>query len=96
MEQATQSKNARRIESALLNKLASISQKTFAERLGIAEYQVSRMKKNFFRQMSMAIDILEYGIVDDDAAQLAKAVAKEVALILGKEKAEMSGNSFPA
>jgi len=96
MEQATQSKNARRIESALLNKLASISQKTFAERLGIAEYQVSRMKKNFFRQMSMAIDILEYGIVDDDAALLAKAVAKEVALILSKEKAEMSSNSFPA
>lgn len=96
MENATQSKNARRIESVLLNKLASISQKTFAEKLGIAEYKVSRMKKDFFRQMSMAIDILEYGIADDDAAQLAKAVAREVALILGKEKAPSCANSFEA
>lgn len=92
MDNATQSKNARRIESALLNKLATISQKVFAERLGVAEYTVSRMKRDFFRQMSIALDILEYGVADDEMTRL----AKEVARILTKEKAPNCANSFEA
>lgn len=92
MDNATQSKNARRIESALLNKLATISQKVFAERLGVAEYTVSRMKRDFFRQMSIALDILEYGVADDEMTRL----AKEVARILTKEKAPSCANSFEA
>jgi len=92
MDNATQSKNARRIESVLLNKLATISQKVFAERLGVAEYTVSRMKRDFFRQMSIALDILEYGVADDEMTRL----AKEVARILTKEKAPSCANSFEA
>lgn len=87
MEHATQSKNARRIESALLNKLAFISQKVFAQKFGVAEYTVSRMKKDFFRQMSIALDILEYGIADDQMAELAKRLAG----YLGNEKAADAG-----
>ncbi len=38
---ATKSKKAARIESALLNKLALMGQKTFARAMGVPEYQVS-------------------------------------------------------
>lgn len=93
MEHATQSKNARRIESALLNKLAMMSQKVFAQRFGVAEYTVSRMKNDFFRQMSMALDILEYGIVDDDISRLAKQVAQ---LLTTKEKTPENCEFFEA
>ncbi|WP_017346144.1 CII family transcriptional regulator [Pantoea sp. A4] len=92
MENATQSKNARRIESALLNKLATLTQKVFAERFGVAEYTVSRMKRDFFRQMSIALDILEYGVADEEMNRLAEEVAK----ILTKEKAPSCANSFEA
>lgn len=83
METATQSKNARRIESILLNKLALIGQNVFAQKFGVAEYTVSRMKLKFFRQMSMALDILEYGIEDKQMAELAKMLVE----MMEKEKA---------
>lgn len=40
---ATKSKKAARIESALLNKLALMGQKTFARAMGVPEYQVSKL-----------------------------------------------------
>ncbi|MFH0359902.1 AP2 domain-containing protein [Escherichia coli] len=40
---ATKSKKAARIESALLNKLALMGQKTFARAMGVPEYQVNRI-----------------------------------------------------
>ncbi|WP_445235326.1 replication protein [Erwinia sp. MYb416] len=59
MDNATQSKNARRIESALLNKLATISQKVFAERLGVAEYverRVADLDDGYVRLATMILE----------------------------------------
>lgn len=89
---ATQSKKAARIESTLLNKLALMGQKTFAKAMGIPEYQVSRWKNGFFSQVSMMLAVLEYGIEDEEMAELTKRLAS----YLSKEKAQMSGNSFEA
>ena len=89
---ATQSKKAARIESTLLNKLALMGQKTFAKAMGIPEYQVSRWKNGFFSQVSMMLAVLEYGIEDDEMAELTRRLAS----FITKEKAPMSGNSFDA
>ncbi|EPT4500849.1 CII family transcriptional regulator [Escherichia coli] len=72
---ATKSKKAARIESALLNKLALMGQKTFARAMGVPEYQVSRWKNGFFSQVSMMLAVLEYGIEDDEMAELTKRLA---------------------
>lgn len=92
MEHATQSKNARRIEGVLLNKLALLGQKVFAEKFGVAEYTVSRMKTGFFRQMSMALDILEYGIEDEQLAELAGRLVE----MMRKETAPKNYEFFEA
>lgn len=92
MEHATQSKNARRIEGVLLNKLALLGQKVFAQKLGVAEYTVSRMKSGFFRQMSMALDILEYGIEDEQMAELAGRLVE----MMRNETAPKNGEFFEA
>lgn len=89
---ATQSKKAARIESTLLNKLALMGQKTFAKAMGIPEYQVSRWKNGFFSQVSMMLAVLEYGIEDEEMAELTKRLAS----YLTKEKPQTSGNSFRA
>ncbi|EAC0054067.1 hypothetical protein FNH60_19600 [Salmonella enterica subsp. enterica] len=89
---ATKSKKAARIESSLLNKLALMGQKTFAKAMGIPEYQVSRWKNGFFTQVSMMLAVLEYGIEDEEMAELTKRLAN----YLTKEKAPMSGNSIEA
>ncbi|MFP1868649.1 CII family transcriptional regulator [Lonsdalea quercina] len=75
MESATPSKTARRIESALLNKLALMGQKAFAAAMGVPEYQVSRWKNGFFSQVSLMLAVLNYGVADDEMAELAKRLA---------------------
>lgn len=80
---ATHSKKAARIESSLLNKLALMGQKTFAKAMGIPEYQVSRWKNGFFSQVSLMLAVLEYGIEDEEMAELTKRLAS----YLTKEKA---------
>ncbi|WP_304168274.1 CII family transcriptional regulator [Lonsdalea britannica] len=92
MESATQSKNARRIESALLNKLALMGQKAFAAAMGVPEYQVSRWKNGFFSQVSLMLSVLNYGIDDDEMAELAKRLVG----YLENEKTLSCGNSFDA
>ncbi|AXW87793.1 hypothetical protein AU509_11970 [Lonsdalea britannica] len=92
MESATQSKNARRIESALLNKLALMGQKAFAAAMGVPEYQVSRWKNGFFSQVSLMLSVLNYGIDDDEMAELAKRLVG----YLENEKTPSCGNSFDA
>lgn len=89
---ATQSKKAARIESSLLNKLALMGQKTFAKAMGIPEYQVSRWKNGFFSQVSLMLAVLEYGIEDEEMAELTKRLAD----YLRNEKPQTSGNSFRA
>ncbi|MFP1879753.1 CII family transcriptional regulator [Lonsdalea quercina] len=92
MESATPSKTARRIESALLNKLALMGQKAFAAAMGVPEYQVSRWKNGFFSQVSLMLAVLNYGVADDEMAELAKRLAG----YLEKEKAPSCCNSFDA
>ena len=89
---ATKSKKAARIESALLSKLALMGQKTFARAMGVPEYQVSRWKNGFFSQVSMMLAVLEYGIEDDEMAELTKRLAN----YLTKEKAPKNGEFFEA
>lgn len=86
---ATKSKKAARIESALLNKLALMGQKTFARAMGVPEYQVSRWKNGFFSQVSMMLAVLEYGIEDDEMAELTKRLAN----YLTKKKPRRTANS---
>lgn len=92
MDIATQSKKAARIESSLLNKLALMGQKTFAKAMGIPEYQVSRWKSGFFSQVSMMLAILEYGIEDEEMAELTKRLAN----YLTKEKRPVVGSNLDA
>lgn len=80
----TQTRNdARRIESALLNKIAMKGSREIAEEIGIDRSQVTRWKETFIPRMSMLLAILEWGVVDDDLAHL----AKQVAAVLTKRKA---------
>ncbi|WP_392738915.1 CII family transcriptional regulator [Serratia ureilytica] len=92
MEYATQSKKAARIESALFNKLALMGQKAFAAAMDVPEYQVSRWKNGLFRQVSMMLAVLNYGIADDEMAELAKRLAG----YLSEEKADQCCNTGSA
>ena len=51
-----------------------------------------REKNSFFKTMSIMLAVLEYGIEDDEMAELTRRLAS----FLTKEKAPMSGNSFEA
>ncbi|CAK8743274.1 hypothetical protein SODG_006410 [Sodalis praecaptivus] len=92
MNPATQSKKAAHIESALLNKLALMGQKAFAAAMNVPEYQVSRWKNGLFRQVNLMLAVLNYGIADDEMAELAKPLAGD----LTKEKAGQWESTFPA
>ncbi len=89
---ATKSKKAARIESTLLNKLAMMGQKTFAKAMGVPEYRVSRWKNGFFSQVSMMLAVLEYGIEDEEMAELTRATC----YLPDKEKAPKNGEFFEA
>ena len=86
---ATKSKKAARIESTLLNKLAMMGQKTFAKAMGVPEYRVSRWKNGFFSQVSMMLAVLEYGIEDEEMAEL----TGRLAIYLTKKKPRRTANS---
>ena len=74
---------ARRIESALLNKIAVKGSVEIASAIGVDRSQVTRWKETFIPRMSMLLAILEWGVVDDDLARL----ANQVAAVLTKRKA---------
>lgn len=82
MERAHKRTDARKIESTLLNKIALKGSKEIAEALGIDRCQITRWKKDFIPKMSMLLAVLEWGIVDDEMAHL----ARQVASILTKKK----------
>lgn len=83
MERAHKRTDARKIESTLLNKIALKGSKEIAQALGIDRCQITRWKKDFIPKISMLLAVLEWGVVDDDMARLAKQVAN----ILKSEKA---------
>jgi len=92
MERANKRNEALKIESALLNKIALIGTEKTAAAMGVDKAQISRWKRDWLPKLSMLLAVLEWGVVDDEMAHL----ARQVASILTKEKTEMSGNSFSA
>lgn len=82
MEVAKTRKAARQIESALLNKIAVKGVSSIADAVGVAPSQVTRWKESLIPRMSMLLAVLEWGVVDDDLARL----AKQVAALLTKKK----------
>lgn len=83
MDVSTARNKARAIESQLLNKIAVRGVTEVAAAIGVDKSQVSRWKESFIPKMSMILAVLEWGVVDDDLARL----AKQVALLLKKQKA---------
>ncbi|NXZ86395.1 hypothetical protein HZI30_05520 [Serratia fonticola] len=94
MEYAKTRKAARQIESALLNKIAVKGVSSIADAVGVAPSQVTRWKESLIPRMSMLLAVLEWGVVDDDLARL----AKQVAALLTKKKtpvaAEVTGQQI--
>ncbi|WP_277967069.1 CII family transcriptional regulator [Pantoea trifolii] len=82
MERAQKRTEARKIESALLNKIAMKGSQEIAELIGIDRSQVTRWKRDWIPKLSMLLAVLEWGVVDDDMARL----AREVAALLRKKK----------
>lgn len=92
MERANKRNEAMRIESALLNKIALIGTEKTAAAIGVDKAQISRWKRDWLPKFSMLLAVLEWGVVDDEMAHLARQVAN----ILTKEKAPSCANSFEA
>lgn len=82
MERATTRNKARIIESQLLNKIALRGVTDIADAVGVDKSQISRWKESFIPKISMLLAVLEWGVVDDEMARLAKSVA----LLLAKQK----------
>lgn len=92
METASTRKMAMKIHSSLLNKIAVMGQRKFADAMGVHESQVSRWKSGLLETMSMALAVLNYGIADEEMSEL----ARRVAAVLTNEKAEQCANTFSA
>lgn len=92
MEHANKRNEALRIESALLNKIALIGTEKTAAAMGVDKAQISRWKRDWIPKFSMLLAVLEWGVVDEEMARL----AKQVAILLTKEKAPNCANSFEA
>ncbi|EIZ8938088.1 hypothetical protein MQ524_002481 [Salmonella enterica] len=89
----TRNKNqARKIESWILNQIAMRGSTNVAKALGMDKSGITRWKENMLPKLSMLLAVLEWGVVDDDMARL----AKEVASILKNEKTPSCGNSLDA
>ncbi|MEY8768993.1 lambda phage CII family protein [Erwinia sp. ACCC 02193] len=92
MEITSTRKKANAITSNILNRIAMRGQRNVASELGINESQITRWKDSFIPKMSMLLAVLEWGVEDEELASL----AKQVALLLIKEKAPSCANSFEA
>ena len=83
---------ARRIESWLLNQIALRGTTTVAKAMGMDKSSISKWKDVWVPKMAMLLAVLEWGVVDDDMARLAKQVAD----ILTNEKRPAVGSSLDA
>lgn len=92
MDHANKRNEALKIESALLNKISLIGTEKTAAAVGVDKAQISRWKRDWLPKFSMLLAVLEWGVVDDEMAHLARQVAR----ILTKEKAPSCANSFEA
>lgn len=75
-------RNALRIESALLNKIAMLGTEKTAHAVGVDKAQISRWKRDWIPKISMLLAVLEWRVVDDDMARLARQVVQ----LLKKQK----------
>lgn len=92
METAKTRNDARRIESTLLNKIALKGVSSIADAVGVNPSQVTRWKESLVPRMAMLLAVLEWGVADDEMAELAKRLAG----YLSNEKAPSCSNSFRA
>ncbi|MRT14971.1 hypothetical protein GJV07_22090 [Enterobacteriaceae bacterium RIT711] len=92
MDTTTTRNKARAIESKLLSKIAIRGAGNIAESIGVDKSQITRWKESLLPRMSMLLAVLEWGVEDDELADLAKKVAR----VLTKEKPQSSGNCFEA
>lgn len=74
--------NAQRILSWLLNQIAMKGGNNVAKEIGVDKAQITRWKETWLPKMAMMLAVLEWGVVDDDMARL----AREVAAVLTKKK----------
>lgn len=78
----TRNKNqARKIESWILNQIAMRGSTNVAKALGMDKSGITRWKESMLPKMAMLLAVLEWGVVDDDMARL----AREVAAVLTKK-----------
>ncbi len=87
MDSAKTRKDALKIESALLNKIAVKGVSAIADLVGVNPSQITRWKESLIPRMSLLLAVLEWGVNDDELAHL----AKQVALILTKKKSPLAG-----
>lgn len=73
---------ARKIESWLLNQIALRGTTNVAKAIGMDKSGITRWKETMLPKLAMLLAVLEWGVVDDDIARL----AKEVAELLTKKK----------
>ncbi|MGK9174146.1 lambda phage CII family protein [Yokenella regensburgei] len=73
---------ARRIQSWLMNQISIRGTTNVAKAVGVDKSQISRWKEQMLPKMAMLLAVLEWGVVDEDMARL----AKEVAALLTKTK----------
>lgn len=92
MDTTTTRNKARAIESKLLSKIAIRGAGNIADSIGVDKSQITRWKESLLPRMSMLLAVLEWGIEDEELADLAKKVAR----MLTKEKPQSSGNCFEA
>ena len=92
MQLTSTRKKANAITSNILNRIAVRGQRKVADALGINESQISRWKDSFIPKMGMLLAVLEWGVEDEELAELAKKVAR----MLTKEKAPKNGEFFEA
>lgn len=92
METANTRNDARRIESTLLNKIAMKGVSSVAAAVGVNPSQVTRWKESLVPRMAMLLAVLEWGVADDEMAELAKRLAG----YLSNEKAPGCANSIEA
>lgn len=57
------------------NKIAMLGTEKTAEAVGVDKSQISRWKRDWIPKFSMLLAVLEWGVVDDDMARLARQVA---------------------
>ncbi|WP_313396656.1 lambda phage CII family protein [Atlantibacter hermannii] len=90
MDHAKKRNEALRIESALLNKIALLGTEKTAAAVGVDKAQISRWKRDWIPKFSMLLAVLEWGVVDDELARLAREVA---ALLTNKKRPAVTERS---